>query len=175
MIRRWLRTASGIGAGLAGAMCVPGLMLWMLAGYYAFLATPARTPSALADAAIQAFPFAIYAAIVAGAHAVVLGVPAFLLLRRFGKATWRMSALAGGLIGLLPFAIYAFPRVRPGWSSGAWMWGEHRRFYVDGVPTLWEWLSYAENILMFAVFGASAALAFWLLWRRFGDQPSSSG
>ena len=164
-----MRTLRGIALGLFGATCVPALVFSAIG-----LASSGASGLAPDVIASGAFRFAIPAAIVAGAHALLLGLPAFLVLWKLGKANWLTSGSGGFVIGAAPLLLYSFPRDRPGWSSSGRMWGEVRDFYVNGTPTVWEWLGYAQSAAYFGFFGLCGGLAFWLLWKRFGPQPSSS-
>ena len=60
--------------------------------------------------------------IVALAHALVLGLPMFLLLRRL---RWWASLVRGCLVGSMPYAIVSFPSVQD--TANAW------RTYADTV------------------------------------------
>ena len=165
-----MRTLRGIALGLVGAACVPALVFLTIG--LASSWSSGFAPDSIASGALR---FVIPAVIVAGLHALLLGLPAFLVLWKLSKANWLTSGIGGFVIGAAPLLVYSFPRVRPGWSSSGRMWGEVRDFYVNGAPTVWEWLSYAQSAAYFGFYGLCGGLAFWLIWRRFGAQPSSSG
>ena len=76
------------------------------------------------------------------AIALIVGVPLHLAFRRLGVRRWRAYAIGGGALGALPFVVL-LPGVAPQERLGA--------------------------IAAFVGYGASAALAFWLValypWR----------
>jgi len=55
-----------------------------------------------------AFPIGFVIALV---HAVVLGLPAYFLLRPLWRAGWAVAAIAGFVIGALPTALFILPSV----------------------------------------------------------------
>lgn len=72
----------------------------------------------------------------------LLGLPAFLVLRKFGLVAWWSSLVGGALVGAT-----AHFAVAPG---------------VEDITSL----------LRFATLGAFAGLAFWLVWRSWSTAPS---
>jgi len=166
-----MRTLRGIALGLVGAACTPALV-FLIIGLASSWSSGSAIPDSVASGALR---FVMPVLFVAGLHALLLGLPAFVVLWRLGKANGLTSCVGGFVVGATPLLLYSFPRARPGWSSSGQMWGEVRNFYVDGAPTLWEWLGYAQSAAYFGFFGLCGGLTFWLLWRRFGAQPSSSG
>jgi len=177
-----LRTGGGvrnISAALVAAAFVPILVfLAVQAGsyaiHYAFFFPTSFSWSRARDDLWQFLALAPYIFIVATGHALALGLPVFLWLRRRGKANGWTSALAGFVIGCLPMSVFGFPsRSQINYSYSANMWGRLRELVVEGAPTLWGWVSYAESLATFGACGAAAGLAFWLAWHH-ADQPSSS-
>ena len=106
-------------------------------------------------------------AVVAVAAAVVLllGVPVFLLLRRFHRDTWGWLALTGALLGGA-LAAFSWPRKLEGYSAGHTWYGRYVETYVDGIPTMYAWLSYGESVLFFALHGLIGAVVFYAMLRR---------
>lgn len=102
--------------------------------------------------------------IVAAAAVLLLGIPAFLLLQRLRRVNWISLASAGGLLGGLPAAFY-WPRHLEGLSAGEPWHGTYVKTHVNGTPTIYAWLTYGENVLMFALHGLVGALAFYAVWR----------
>ena len=72
----------------------------------------------------------------AAAATVLLGLPAFLVLRKFNLVTWWSSLGGGALVGVLAQIAV---------TSGR--------------------LDEPESLVRFATLGAIAGLAFWLVWR----------
>ncbi len=96
---------------------------------------------------------------------LLLGLPAFLLIKRFGRLNRVSVALAGVLLGALP-AAFSWPSQVEGYSAGRNWHGNLVETYVDGVPTSYAWLIYGEGIVFFALHGLIAALVFYAVWRR---------
>jgi hypothetical protein len=87
----------------------------------------------------------VFAYLVASAHGFVLGIPAFLLVKRLNAIHWWTCILGAFLIGGLPIGLWR------GWSgSAAW-----RLFGASG---------WSESVI-WGLFGASGGFTFWLLWQ----------
>lgn len=125
----------------------------------------AIAPSALVAAlsgSLQILPFVFFVAL---AHALVLGVPLFLLLRRKAWANGFSATAAGFGIGCLPVGVLTWPLRLAGSGSNSWIGPERIPTVVDGVPTSAGWLAYGELVVQFGGYGALAGLAFWLAIR----------
>ena len=149
---------------------LPTPRLWRVA--LGFLVAPlaggaAISAMALADASplSDAFSFAALAVLYGGyPPALVLGIPAYLALRRRVRPRPATLALAGGTIAILPWlwAMY-WPGLRAGVSSQVGNCVSE----INGATT---WCGHLENAkylaLIFAA-GAVGGLAFWLCaaWR----------
>lgn len=103
--------------------------------------------------------------VVAAAAILFLGIPTFLLLRKFAYLNWTSLSIAGFFLGMLPAAL-SWPRTLEGYSSGQNWHGRYVDTYVNGVPTSYAWLTYAEGVLLFGVHGLVGALVFYAMWRR---------
>jgi hypothetical protein len=108
---------------------------------------------------------------------LLIGVPSFLLLRRFNRLTPGKLILAGFAGAAIPAAAITWPLGRyPGYSSGGSWHGFPVEYFVNGVPTVYGWLSYVEGVLMYGVHGLVGAFVFFLVWRavsRSGHAPSA--
>jgi hypothetical protein len=99
-------------------------------------------------------------------YVVVLGVPAFLLLRWRRATRWWSSIAVGFVLGSVPAAIALWP----GGNAGPGNMSSHsdgeKIIYtmVDGVTTRAGWVRYAEITGMVGLLGALGGLAFWLVW-----------
>lgn len=102
--------------------------------------------------------------VVAAAVVAILGIPAFLTLRKFHRESWTTLAAAGLALGALPVA-FSWPRPLEGFSAGQNWHGTYVETYVNGAPTPYAWLTYGEHVLFFAVHGLVGALAFYAIWR----------
>lgn len=106
-------------------------------------------------------------AVVAAAAVGLLGIPAFMLLRKFRRDSWGWVCATGALIAALPVALF-WPRRMDGFSAGNNWHGTYVDTYVNGVPTVYAWLQHGEQILWFAIHGLIGALVFYAAWRRLG-------
>jgi len=141
---------SGVILGLAGATVAPAILFWLVGTVGLSVSEGVFTFKKLLDAATGALAFSPAVIIVAGGHALFLGLPAFLLFQAFGKLSWRTAVAGGFLIGALPVSMISAPGSYTAWSSAA------------------------GTALVFGAFGVCGGAAFWFLWKRFGAQPSSS-
>jgi hypothetical protein len=87
-------------------------------------------------------------------------------------------ALAGFLIGTPLPLVVGWPRDHPGsgsWSRG-YFYGQNRNFVIDGVPTAYGWLAYAQSVVIEGLDGAAGALAFHFTWKwlRRGESDLTS-
>jgi hypothetical protein len=99
------------------------------------------TPAAL-FALVTDWIMAIPALYVTAAHALVLGLPLFLLIRQRGWLNLPTTMAGGMVIGLLPIAIVTCP------------------LWFNSSPTTFEWRSYISSACLFSALGGIAALAF---------------
>ena len=108
--------------------------------------------------------------VVAAAAVLVLGLPAFLLLRRFGRDSWLSMATTGFILGALPIAATSWPRHLDGYSSGENWHGKYIDLYLNGVPTDYAWITYAESVVYFGLHGLVGSIVFYAVWRKMGRQ-----
>ena len=113
-------------------------------------------------------------------HALLIGLPAFLWLRRIGRLSTARLAVAGFVAGGLFIGVLGWP-LRGGSPGSSFSSSWHGRFVEmnrDGVPTLYGWLSWLESVILYGAVGVASALAFWYGWRYFqqrADARVSSG
>jgi hypothetical protein len=108
---------------------------------------------------IFAFTFAI-----ALGHAVLFGLPLFLVLRSRGWINIMSCVIFGFAIGAVPIGVLTWPTQHP---------ELHTLASVDGVPTIINgvitaagWVSYVKPLIYFGSYGALGGFAFWvaLIW-----------
>jgi len=123
--------------GFALASAIPALILATLA----VISQPSNRAEGLLEAALLLatsflvfFPYSAF-------FTLLLGVPAFLICRRFGFVTWWAALIGGILVGIVVSVI-------------------ERRTNQPYTPTLLRYVPAA----------AIAALAFWFVWRPGRDQ-----
>jgi hypothetical protein len=100
----------------------------------------------------------------ATAYVVILGVPAFLLLRKLRGIRWWSTIGTGFILGSLPVAILTWPLRYPELRTSASVDGVQTM--VDGTPTVAGWVQYASGFSTVGFLGAVGALAFWVVSRR---------
>ena len=102
--------------------------------------------------------------VVALAHAVLLGVPLFALLRWRNWVNPITTILGAFIVGCIPMAVWSWPLLDPELKATASdsTWGQTM---IDGVPTAAGWLSYASGVLMSGAFGIVAGVAFGSTFR----------
>jgi hypothetical protein len=111
--------------------------------------------------------------VVAAAVVLILGIPTFLLLRKFQRMGWTSLAIAGFVLGALPIAALSCPHRLEGYSSGGNWHGKYVDIYINGAPTTYAWLIYGENVMYFGLHGLVGALVFYAVWRKL-DRPNIS-
>lgn len=103
--------------------------------------------------------------VVAAAAVLLLGIPAFFLLRKFKKDSWGSLAATGAILGALPVSL-SWPRRLEGLSAGRNWHSNYVDTYINGDPTKFAWLTYGENVLYYGLHGLVGALVFYAVWRR---------
>jgi hypothetical protein len=105
--------------------------------------------------------------LVALAHAVLLGLPSYLLARSKGWVNIASAVIAGFCIGAIPVGVLTFPL--DSGKSNVWVGGVQT--IVDGLPTTAGWVEYLKGLLLFGGYGLLGGLAFWATL-RIARQPS---
>jgi hypothetical protein len=100
----------------------------------------------------------------ATAYVVILGAPAFLLLRKLQGIRWWSTIGTGFVLGSLPIAIITWPLRYPELRTSASVDGVSTM--IDGTPTVAGWVQYASGFSTVGLLGAAGALAFWVVSRR---------
>ena len=104
-------------------------------------------------------PMFLSISLVAGAHAIALGLPLYFLVRHFWKINYTISALGGFIVGFIPLAIYSWPLRNSDSNSSSMVNGEWLK--IDGEVTYQGWVSYFQGNFTFAGLGLLAAISFW--------------
>ena len=118
------------------------------------------------EAAIsQILGISLLAAMIAIPFVLFVGIPSFVLLRRYGRLSWLTLGATGLLAGILPVALYG-PGASHGSSYGGNWHGDYVDFVVNGEPTVYGWLSYLQSMFLFGIHGLAGALVFLLVWRH---------
>jgi len=104
-------------------------------------------------------------AVVAAAAVFLLGIPTFLVLQRFDRVNWASLSISGFFLGGLSVA-FSWPSHLEGFSAGQNWHGTYVNTYIDGIPTRYAWLTYAEGVLFFSLHGLVGALVFHAVFRK---------
>ncbi|MBU2984905.1 hypothetical protein KO528_06065 [Saccharophagus degradans] len=105
--------------------------------------------------------FLTLTAAISASFVMILGLPAYLLLRYFNKISWWSTFLSGFSLGAVPAGIFTWPLRYA--SAGSYSSVNGVETMVDGVPTIAGWVQFIEGVLFFGGLGFIAALAFWLV------------
>ena len=112
--------------------------------------------------------------VVSAAMVLLLGVPAFLLLRRWRRANCRTMALAGALLGSALALYLNWPNM-PGYTLQENGHGQLVFIYLYGEPTRYAWYKVVESMGAYALLGMATALVFYAVWRWLAvpDRPDN--
>jgi hypothetical protein len=118
------------------------------------------------DASLSQFAgLLLFAFIMALGHAVVLGLPLFLVLQQYGWVNACSSIVGGLVVGSTGGVLLTAPRFNRGYSSSV----NNVQHIIDGVPTAAGWLSYFQTLAFLGGLGALAGLVFWCIFKWSGS------
>jgi hypothetical protein len=89
---------------------------------------------------------------------LVLGVPAYLFLRRHYRGTWLNCAIAGGAMAGLPWLFLTMFVAEPDEASI-----NGKATVIDGTKTAYGWLVDLQFIGTIALYGVAAGVLFWAI------------
>jgi len=107
---------------------------------------------------------------ISAAHVVVLGIPAYALLRWRKAIRWWSTIATGFILGAIPVAVVAWPLRYAELKSSSTVDGVQTM--IDGMPTIAGWTQYFEGLSFFGACGALGAFAFWLTARTRFQRPT---
>ncbi|MEO9585896.1 MULTISPECIES: hypothetical protein [Marinobacter] len=102
-------------------------------------------------------------------HFLFLSLPALLIIRWLSRLTLIPVLTVGFLSSTIPSAFKFWPIKDPYYSGigRSRFFGEAVVTSVDGIPTIWGWIIYAQKLAMIgALFGVTSALVFWFFYRK---------
>ena len=115
--------------------------------------------------------------VVALAHALVLGLPLFLILRSMRKKVGAVPcALGGFLVGAVPVGLFVLSSaIEMSGHQSEWIGG--KATVINGATTLAGWIEYAQSVGFWGLLGIAGGLSFWGAMRVSGqmaDTPNRS-
>ena len=108
------------------------------------------------DRVLRSWP--LYVIVGAIPATVILGIPAFLLLKKLVRPTILWCALAGGVVAALPWFLFMS---LGGGADQASINGHVTQ--VHGHYTAWGWLYFAQFLGLVFVAGAVGGILFWAI------------
>jgi len=108
---------------------------------------------------------------IALAHVVLLGLPAVLVLRRMRRYRIVPIAIAGALVGALPYAIFSFPTND---VAGVDQFSDGVQTIANGVVTTAGWMQWLQEAAVFGALGFVGALAFYGLQRAIAEKTKGA-
>jgi hypothetical protein len=112
--------------------------------------------------------------IVSLAHALLLGLPLFLLVRSRRSVGVVICSLGGFVVGAVPFGVLDLISMSALQSASTL----GKPTVVNGVPTVAGWIEYAYTVGSTGLIGLAAGVAFWAAMRLSGQlvgEPSGPG
>ena len=105
--------------------------------------------------------------LIALSHAILLGLPLFLICQFRGWVSLASCVALGAFIGIVPAAILAHPAQLSEFSARAWASGVLTA--SDGaITTAAVWVGYIRSVIYFALFGAWGGFIFWTVLKCWG-------
>jgi len=120
-----------------------------------------KTAHFAATAAINSWLISFFVAL---AHAIILGLPTYLFLRRLHLTNWWVSPIFGFIIGSVPSAIFTWPLTHSPVGYTAWDGKAMVDYVVNGVPTKAGWIQYFQSVCGVGLLGMLSGLAAWAVW-----------
>lgn len=138
-------------ADRASLLAAARLLLLHISGLILAAGTAAGL-STLFLGSLQMVPAAF---LVALAHAVLLGIPCYLVVRARKRFDWWLAPVCGFAIGALPFGLLTL-----GVAGETEASVDNVAIVIDGVRTLAGWIEYLASVGGAGLLGAAAAFAF---------------
>lgn len=88
------------------------------------------------------------------AHAVILGLPVWLLLKTYNLDSFLAAAIAGFFIGAIPIGLVGLALVTGQYATGDF-----------------EWLEFLNGLVYFGIIGMSGGLSAWAVWTFSAPRP----
>ncbi len=144
---------------LSTAAIAPAILITLIFLGAELLAPPNSDPYTWA----RTMSFMVACLSVSSLHVLLLGIPAFALLRWKNAVRWWSTIATGFFLAAVPIAVVTWPLQFAASTTHAAVNGTPTM--VNGLPTVAGWVHYAQGPLLFGACGAVGALAFWLVWR----------
>lgn len=105
--------------------------------------------------------FLLLVLMISTGYVVLLGIPAFYLLKKLNVVRWWSTIGVGFILGALPMAILTWPLNYSGLKTSSSSNGVQTM--IDGVPTMAGWLEFFTGVSFLGACGFLGALAFWVV------------
>jgi hypothetical protein len=145
-------------APIAAILVQPAILFLRFLPDYLLAPSPQSFPSGIGS-------FLIFVLIFAAGAVFFLGIPMFILLRKFNRDSWFSLGISGFLLSAVPVAFF-WPQQIEGYSASSNWHGKFINTYIEGLPTNHAWFIYFENIFFYGLHGLIGALVFYAVWRR---------
>ena len=106
----------------------------------------------------------LLAFIISAIHALVLGFPLYLLVKKYFNFTYFFAGIIGFIVGALPLAVFTWPLRYAGTRSSSSFNGVQHM--IEGVPTMAGWLSYIQGFMVFGCLGILGAITYNYLLKK---------
>jgi hypothetical protein len=103
----------------------------------------------------------VFTLVIALSHAVLLGLPIFLIVQSRGWIGITACVVLGFAIGAVPAGILTFPV--SGFELYASAWAGGTPAATDGLSTAAIWVSYIKPLMYLGLLGAFGGLNFWVV------------
>jgi hypothetical protein len=119
----------------------------------------------------------VFTLVIALSHAVLLGLPIFLIFQSRGWIGITACVVLGFAIGAVPGGILTFPVSDFALYGSAWAGGTPTA--ISGLSTAAIWVSYIKPVMYLGLLGAFGGLVFWVVLMssgaldQHGGRPSS--
>jgi hypothetical protein len=150
-----MRTLVAFLAAVSAPACL--FTLWYLYGQ--FIVFPSDDPYIW----VRTWGVLVASLTFSAAHVVLLGAPAYFLLRWRGLLRWWSITAAGFVLGALPLGAMTWPLRYAALGSSSSVNGVDTM--INGTVTTAGWLQYAQGVFFFGACGVIAAVTFFAVLR----------
>ena len=116
----------------------------------------------MSSALNQVVFFVFWAISVTSVIVLILGVPVYLMLYKYNKASLTSLGAVGFIIPIIIILVLDFwlSSSNGSYSSGQNYHGTFREMVVENERTFWGWVSFTEQVITFGLYGLLGAIVF---------------